>query len=147
MYIVLPIVGMSALMYLHTMIFGIPLTSRRDCIFNMALESFSVRIPQWIYVAVMVDLLFTGYPQWAEYMCFGLIYYLLFTQIVFLLRELQLKNLFTIPLLLFTSYMYIMGSSLLMTIVVGLWFIYTICCTLYTKINLGGPSYPFPGPD
>lgn len=136
MYIVFPIVGMSALIYLHTMIFGIPISNGKSKTFNLSLESVSVRIPQWIYIGIMLYMFFAGLTQYASYMGFGMVYYLLITQTISLIKETELKNFFTVPLLLFVSYMYIMDDTWQMMVLVGMWTIYSICSFVSSRVKL-----------
>lgn len=136
MYILLPILGMSAFMYLHTMFFGIPIANRKDKTFNLALESVSVRIPQWIYIGIMLYMFLIGLTEYASYMGFGMVYYFLITQTISLIKETELKNFFTVPLLLFAAYMYIMNDSWQSMVLIGIWAIYSICSFISNKVKL-----------
>ena len=136
MYILLPILGMSAFMYLHTMSFGIPIANRKDKTFNLALESVSVRIPQWIYIGIMLYMFLIGLTEYASYMGFGMVYYFLITQTISLIKETELKNFFTVPLLLFAAYMYIMNDSWQSMVLIGIWAIYSICSFISNKVKL-----------
>ena len=136
MYILLPIIGMSALMYLHTMFFGIPIANGKSKTFNLALESVSVRIPQWIYIGIMLYMFLTGLTEYASYMGFGMVYYFLITQTISLIKETELKNFFTVPLLLFVSYMYIMSDTWQMMVLISMWTIYSICSFISNRVKL-----------
>ena len=137
MYILLPIIGMSALMYLHTMFFGIPIANGKSKTFNLALESVSVRIPQWIYIGIMLYMFLTGLTEYASYMGFGMVYYFLITQTISLIKETELKNFFTVPLLLFVSYMYIMSDTWQMMVLICMWTVYSIGTFVSSNITMG----------
>lgn len=129
MYIVLPILGMSALIYIFSKMLNLSMENFKFGNYHNGLEGLYIRIPQWIYMGIAIYLMFTHF-EYGIGMCFGMLYYLLVTQVISAIRCLALKSYFTTPALIYAVYMYVMDIHWPMLAIMSMWLVYSICTTL-----------------